>query len=135
MFHKKVLLWNCEAGALQAIGNERAAEIAIAPEPVTRQYEGKQVRWFYVAGPKDSPADAGFTLWLMEYHPRFLAEWNPQREGRNEGVSRKQILRRYTAVLEDIPARPLFEDVVALTIAATEPERKRQSRALRASRL
>ena len=100
-----------QAGALQVIGKELAPEISVAREPVTREYDGKQVPWFYAAGPQDSPLDAGFTLWLMEYHPRFLSEWHPRREGLNGGVSRKQILQRYTAVLKDIPARPLFEDV------------------------
>lgn len=113
------------AGALQEIVKELAPEISAAPEPVTRQYEGQQVPWFYAAGPKDSSFDAGFTLWLMEYHPRFLSEWHPRRGGRNGGVSRKQVLQRYAAVLQDIPARPLFEDVIALTIAATGPERER----------
>jgi hypothetical protein len=60
----------------------------------------------------------------MEYHPRFLAEWNPRPGGQNRGVSRRQILRRYAAVLKDIPARPYFLDVVALTVAVDEPERK-----------
>jgi hypothetical protein len=60
----------------------------------------------------------------MEYHPRFLAEWNPRPGGQNRGVSRKQILRRYAAVLKDIPARPYFVDVVALTVAVDEPAQK-----------
>ena len=113
-----------QAGGLQAVGREQAAKISVGREPVTRQYEGKQVPWFYAGGQKDSPSDSGFSVWLMEYHPRFLAEWNPRPDGQNQGVSRKQILRRYAAVLKDIPARPYFVDVVALTVAVDEPEQK-----------
>jgi hypothetical protein len=113
-----------QAGGLQAVGREQAAKISIGPEPVTRQYEGRQVPWFYTGGLKDSPSDSGFSVWLMEYHPRFLAAWNPQPDGQNRGVSRRQILRRYAAVLKDIPARPYFVDVVALTVAIDEPAQK-----------
>jgi hypothetical protein len=63
----------------------------------------------------------------MEYHPRFLAEWNPQPGGRNQGVSRKQLLQRYAAVLKDIPDKPYFEDVVALTVAIDDAGRKKLS--------
>lgn len=113
-----------QAGGLQAVGREQATKISVGREPVTRQYEGKQVPWFYAGGQKDSPPGSGFTVWLMEYHPRFLAEWNPRPDGQNRGVSRKQILRRYAAVLKDIPARPYFVDVVALTVAVDEPAQK-----------
>ncbi len=61
----------------------------------------------------------------MEYHPRFLSEWNPQPGGSNQGISRKQILQRYAAVLKDIPAKPYFEDVVALTVAVNDENRKK----------
>ena len=113
-----------ESGGLHALAKESAAEIFVGPEPVTRQFDGKQVPWFYRAVPKNFPPGSGLSLWLMEYHPRFLAEWNPRPGGQNQGVSRRQILRRYAAVLKDTPARPLFEEVVALTIAAAEPTRK-----------
>ena len=110
-------------GGLQALAQELPDEIFVAPQPVTRQYDGKQVPWFYRAVPKNFPLGSGVSVWLMEYHPRFLAEWNP-RPDQAGGVSRQQILRRYAAVLKDVPARPLLEDVVSLTIAADEPTRK-----------
>jgi len=113
-----------QAGGLQAVGREQAAKISVGREPVTRQYEGIQVPWFYAGGLKDSPPDSRLSVWLMEYYPRFLAEWNPRPDGQNGGVSRKQILRRYAAVLKDTPARPYFVDVVALTVAVDEPAQK-----------
>jgi hypothetical protein len=53
----------------------------------------------------------------MEYHPDFLAHWNPQRKGTNLGISRKEILQRYTDVLEPVN-EPTLEDVIGLTVAA-----------------
>ena len=113
------------AGGLQALAQELPDEIFAAPQPVTRQYEGRQVPWFYRAVPKNFPLASGVTVWLMEYHPRFLDEWNPRPADKTVGVSRQRILRRYAAVLKDVPARPLLEDVVSLTVAADEPTRKR----------
>ncbi|HLM24608.1 MAG TPA: DUF5829 family protein, partial [Pyrinomonadaceae bacterium] len=84
-----------------------------------------QVPWFYAGDQKDFPTDSDLGVWLMEYHPRFLDEWNPQPGGRKQGVSRKQILQRYGAVLKDVPAEPYFEDVVALTVAVNEVSRKK----------
>ena len=53
----------------------------------------------------------------MEYNPEFLANWNPHSKGMNVGISRKDILRRYSEVLEPVD-KPHFEDVIGLTIAA-----------------
>lgn len=108
-----------QAGGLQALGDG----IFIAPKPITRLYEGKQVPWFHMAGFKGLPESSDLDVWLMEYHPSFLPEWNPRPGG--QGVTRKEILHRYAAVLKDVPARPLLEDVTALTIAVDEPLRQK----------
>ncbi|HVR98339.1 MAG TPA: DUF5829 family protein [Thermoanaerobaculia bacterium] len=108
-----------QAGGLRALGDE----IFIGPQPITRLYEGKQVPWFYMAGFKDLPESSGLDIWLMEYHPDFLVDWNPRPGSR--GVTRKEILHRYAAVLRDVPAKPLLEDVTALTIAVDEPLRQK----------
>lgn len=114
-----------QAGGLQAIGRALSSNFTVEQEPVTRQYQEKQIPWFYLGGQEDFPEDAGLAVWLMEYHPRFLAEWNPQANGTDQGVSRKQVLQRYAAVLKDIPDTPYLEDVVALTIAVNEAGRGR----------
>ena len=112
------------SGWLQMLAEDLPDDLFAAPQPVTRRYEGKQVPWFYRASPKNFPPRSGVTVWLMEYHPRFLDEWNPRPEDKTGGVSRQRILRRYAAVLKDVPARPLLEDVVSLTVAADGPTRK-----------
>lgn len=114
-----------QTGGLDAIKKELASEFSVGQVPIVRQSDQTQIPWFYMAGFSNLPPDSGVRLWAMEYHPRFLAEWNPQGNIKNEGVSRKQVLRRYTAVLKDKPAKPYFEDVFALTVAVTEPTQKR----------
>jgi len=114
-----------QAGALEAVGKELSSNFSVDQKTITRQYSGKQVPWFYAGELKDFPTDSSLGVWLMEYRPSFLEEWNAQPGGRNQGVSRKQILQRYAAVLKDVPAKPYFEDVVALTVAINDAGRKK----------
>ena len=114
-----------QPGGLEAIKRRLGDQFSIAPEPITRQFQQKQVPWFYTAGFANFPPDSGLRIWAMEYHPRFLAEWNPPSGGASEGVSRRQVLQRYAAVLNDKAARPYLEDVVALTIAVDDATQKR----------
>ena len=116
-----------QTGELQAVGKELSSKFPLVQGTITRQYNGKQVPWFFAGEQKDFPIDSELGVWFMEYHPRFLDEWNPQPGGRNQGVSRKQILQRYAAVLKDVPAKTYFEDVVALTVAVNEASRKKLS--------
>ncbi len=116
-----------QEGGLQAIAQALPDSFSVGQQPITRQYEGKQVPWFYTGEPKSFPKTSPFVVWLMEYHERFLNEWNPMVGARAQGITRKQILQRYTAVLKDVPAKPYFEDVVALTVALDEERRKRLS--------
>ena len=114
-----------QAGELQAVGRELSSKFSVVQETITRQYNGKQIPWFYAGQLKDFPIDSSLGVWFMEYHPRFLDEWNSQPGGRNQGVSRKPILQRYAAVLNDVPAKPYLEDVVALTVAVNDEHRKK----------
>ena len=114
-----------QAGELQAVGKELSSSFPLDQTTITRQYKGKQVPWFYTGEQKNFPIDSSFGVWLMEYHPSFLSEWNPQPGGSNQGISRKQILQRYAAVLKDIPAKPYLEDVIALTVAVNDENRKK----------
>lgn len=110
---------------LQAVARELSSNFPLDQETITRQYNGNQLPWFYDGELKDFPLGSRLAVWFMEYHPSFLSEWNPQPGGRNQGISRKQILQRYAAVLKDVPARPYFEDVIALTVAVNEESRKK----------
>ena len=114
-----------QAGELQAVSKALSTSFPLDQKTITRQYNGKQIPWFYAGEQKSFPIDSGFGVWFMEYHPRFLSEWNPQPGSSNQGVSRKQILQRYATVLKDIPAKPYFEDVVALTVAVNDENRKK----------
>lgn len=109
-----------QAGTIEAIRNTLPEQFTVEKTPITRQFEGKQVPWFYMAVPRSISGDAGFRAWLMEYHPRFLAEWNAQSDGDNQGIKRGQILKRYAAVLKAKPAKAYLRDVVALSIAVSE---------------
>ena len=113
------------AGELQSVGKELSSNFSMDQETITRQYNGKQVPWFHAGKLKDFPFGSSLAVWFMEYLPQFLNEWNPQPGARNQGMSRKQILQRYGAVLKDIPAKPYFEDVVALTVAINDADRKK----------
>ncbi len=113
-----------KAGAMEASKAALAPRFSILEAPITRHFKEKQVPWFYMAVPSNFSPSSGLRFWIMEYHPRFLAEWNPQAGNRNEGVSRKQILERYADVLKDTPRKPYLKDVVALTIAVDEPTQK-----------
>jgi hypothetical protein len=114
-----------QLGAMEAIRTDLSSEFLVGEAPITRPFAGKQVPWFYMAVPRSFPTDSGLRFWIMEYHPRFLSEWNAQSDGSDKGVSRKQILQRYAAVLKESPARPYLKDVVALSLAVGESTRKR----------
>ena len=110
---------------LHAVSKALASSFPLDQKTITRQYNGKQVPWFFTGEQKHFPIDSSFGVWFMEYHPRFLSEWNSQPGGSNQGVSRKQTLHRYAAVLKGIPAKPYFEDVVALTVAVNNENREK----------
>jgi hypothetical protein len=114
-----------QAGGLDILKGELASDFAVSPTPITRLYDQKQVPWFFMAVPKNYPATSRLGLFLMEYHPDFLAGWNPEPGGANRGVSRSDILRRYAKVLKSDPASRLLEDVVALEVAVDEPTANR----------
>ena len=114
-----------------AFGVDQPAELealgaSLDQKLITRQYNSKQIPWFYAAEHKDLPIDSSLGVWLMEYHPSFLDEWNPQPGASNQGTNRRQILQRYTAVLEeDAPHKTYFDDVISLTLAIDDAQRKK----------
>jgi hypothetical protein len=91
---------------------------AAAPELITRQYNGLQIPWFYMLDLENFFPNSVLDSWVMEYQPRFLAEWHPETGGAKTGILREQILQRYREVLPNVPQRPFLEDVIGLTIAA-----------------
>lgn len=87
------------------------------PRLVTRPFQDRQVNWFYSLTPPGFSFTSGMSSWLMEYHPAFLAAWNPQAGESNRGISRRQALKRYAEVLPERPPNPVFEDVLAISLA------------------
>lgn len=84
---------------------------------VTRPLGDRQVNWFYSLAPKSFSFASGMSSWVMEYHPNFLSEWNPQGGDSNQGITRRQALTRYVAVLKERPAQPVLKDVLSISIA------------------
>jgi hypothetical protein len=118
-----------EPGGLKAIAAAMPEEFPGEATLITRALNDRPVPWFFMATPKSFPYgdSSGFSFWLMEYHPSFLAEWKPQPQGSNTGVARRDILGRYAATLTGQPTQPLFQDVVGLTVALGEARIKRWS--------
>jgi hypothetical protein len=71
--------------------------------------------------PKHFPMASGLRFWLMEYHPRFLNEWNAR--SNEQGIRRKEILKRYADVLKDSHDNRYLKDVIGLTIVMEDPAR------------
>ncbi len=109
-----------QPGAIRVLQEELGSSFEPRLQSVTRLYQGKQVPWFFMATAKSLPYEGALSCWVMEYHPEFLADWNPQPKAANRGISRKDILRRYSEVLEPVD-EPYLEDVVEFTVAADEP--------------
>jgi hypothetical protein len=106
-----------EPRALQHVQAQLAPAFPVKQTKVTRQFEDRQIPWFLMMSPENVPAESALSIWFMEYHPLFLAEWHPPAEGDAGGIRRDQILRRYAAILDETPLHPVLQDVVGLTIA------------------
>jgi hypothetical protein len=107
-----------QPGAIRVLQEKLGPSLEPNLKTVTRLYHGKQIPWFFMATPTSLPYESRLSCWVMEYHPEFLANWNPQPKGTNVGISRKEILLRYSAVLTPSIDEPYLEDVVGLTVAA-----------------
>jgi Family of unknown function (DUF5829) len=109
-----------QPGAIRVLEERLAWSLEPGVLSVTRLYQGKQIPWFYMATLRNLPYESEMSSWVMEYHPGFLAAWNPQTSEANQGISRRQILERYAEVLQPVE-EPRLEDVIGLTVAADPP--------------
>ena len=109
-----------QPGAIRVLQEKLGSSFEPSVLSVTRLYRGKQIPWFYMATLRNLPYESEMSSWVMEYHPEFLAAWNPQPREPNQGISRRQILRRYAEVLEPVN-EPRLGDVIGLTVAADAP--------------
>jgi hypothetical protein len=106
-----------QSGAIKVLREKLGPRLEPDLKSITRLYNGKQIPWFYMATSRSLPYESGLSCWVMEYHPEFLGNWNPHPKGTNGGISRKEILQRYSQVLNPVD-EPRLEDVVGLTVAA-----------------
>lgn len=107
-----------QVGASRILEARAAADLPMQRLPVTRQLGETQVPWFFMLRPASRGLEAGISTWTMEYDTQFLARWHNEIADNNRGISRKEILQRYVAVLPDRPPKPLLEEVLAITVAA-----------------
>jgi len=103
-----------EQGASDKLGQALGTQ----PVTITRQLAGVDIPWFLQMMPKGISLESGISTWVMEYHPRFLPEWHPEAGG-GAGITRREVLHRYKAVLTGGPAQPYLTDVVAIRLAAS----------------
>ena len=108
-----------QPGAIRVLGQKFGISLDPNLKSVTRLHHEKQIPWFFMATPRSLPYESELSSWVMEYHPEFLANWNPRPSEPNRGVSRKDVLKRYSEVLEPVD-EPYLEDVTGLTVAADE---------------
>jgi Family of unknown function (DUF5829) len=111
-----------QPGAIKILREKLGSSLEPSLKSVTRLYQGTQIPWFFMATSRSLPYEGGLSCWVMEYHPEFLANWNPQPQGTNRGITRKKILRRYSEVLPPVD-QPYLEDVVGLTVAVDAPDK------------
>lgn len=106
-----------QPGSIKVLQEKLGPSLEPSLKSVTRLYQGRQIPWFFMATSRSLPYEGRLSCWVMEYHPEFLGNWNPQPKGPNRGISRKEILQRYSEVLNPVD-EPRLEDVAGLTVAA-----------------
>jgi Family of unknown function (DUF5829) len=109
-----------QPGAIKVLHEKLYPSFEPSLKSVTRLFQGKPIPWFFMATCRSLPYESELSSWIMEYHAQFLANWNPQPSGTNQGVSREDILKRYSEVLKPVDG-PYFEDVIGLTVVADDP--------------
>jgi hypothetical protein len=100
---------------------------AAPPRLITRQLGSVEYPWFLMLTPAGFSLDSGIATWVMEYDPRFLAQWHSESKDGSSGISRQAILQRYAAVLKEKPAQPILQDVRSVTLALNEQTKARMN--------
>lgn len=107
-----------QRGELSRLQAKLADNYPLSIRKVSRGYNDTQIAWFDQANLDNAKGSTklGYGAWIMEYDPSFLSVWHPG-ESTKQGISRAALLERYTAILDQKPADPYFEDIVGLTFA------------------
>src|ERR1700754_3897033 len=87
--------------------------VSVEVRPITRQVGDRDVDWFYMTVAADKQPSPLLQTWVMEYRESFLNDWHGELSPATRGITRAEILERYTAKLGDNDKRrqQLLEDV------------------------
>lgn len=109
--------------SLENVKHSALSQLYISVDPVTREFEGEQIPWFFTAGNLGYPAASQLGFGIMEYHPQYLSKYYPDIAPQSRGVSRREVLTRYAAIQGVSQHDRLLADVTGITIAAAPTER------------
>lgn len=122
------------SGASQRLKPRLEAALAspVAVRPITRKVGDRDVEWFYMTT-ADEPTPL-LQMWVMEYRDSFLNDWHAELAPATRGITRAEILERYTAKIGDNEKRKqkLLEDVLEIRLALPDRERARLVKACEA---
>lgn len=118
-----IILSGDTEGAMERVKDSQIPQMDISSIPITREFEGQQVPWFFIAGNLGYPTRREFGVGIMEYHPHYLSKYYPMEEPRSGGVSRKDVLTRYASIMGESQAERILNDVVGITVSVTPSER------------
>jgi len=112
---------------------ETALAMPSAVRPITRRVGDRDVEWFYMTT-ADGAQPSLLQTWVMEYRDSFLNDWYGELQPATRGITRAEILERYTAKLgeNDKRRQKLLENVVEITLALPDAERARLLKACEA---
>jgi hypothetical protein len=105
---------------------EAALAMPVAVRPITRRVGDRDIGWFYMTTAEDKQPSL-LQTWMMEYRDSFLNDWYGELKPATRGITRAEILERYTAKLgeNDKRQQKLLENVVEITLALPDAERAR----------
>ncbi len=123
LWESAIILSGDSEGELQRLKEAHLPQLDISMSPISREFEDRQVPWFYTAEniPYDMFSKLG--VGILEYHPQYLSQYYPDTASRVIEANRKNVLARYASILDISPSARLFEDVVGITATVLASER------------
>lgn len=92
---------------------------------ITRKMNDKEIPWFHSVGGNFVDRTPLLMTWTMEYHENFLSGWYPNLSPATRGITREEVLERYTAKLGENEKRKqkYIDDVIEMNLALDEKGR------------
>ncbi len=116
-----------QSGAVAALAAANKGSLS-PPMAIKKTYDGRQIPWFTLIAPATEKDGAPFSLWLMEYDPEYLRQWEPQNGDCKllancpADITRAGALRRARTTLSPVD-RPVFADIFEATFALDDTGR------------